>query len=63
MTALLWRILIAVVVVLVVFALIPPLFRILGFDASGDLLIIFRICIGGLALLYVLKGPPAFPST
>jgi len=58
MSALLWRVLIAVVVVVVVFTLLPPVFRVFGFAPSGDVLLIFRVCIGGLALLYVLKGPP-----
>jgi hypothetical protein len=58
MSAMLWRVLIAVVVVLVVFALIPPVLRIFGFPANADLLLVFRIVVAGLALLYVLKGPP-----
>ena len=62
MSALLWRVLIAVVTVLVVFALLPPLFRIFEIAVSGDVMLVFKICIGGLALLYVLKGPPPWTA-
>ena len=58
MSALLWRVIIAVTVVLVLFALLPPVFRVFGIALSGDVMLIFRICIGGIAVLYVLKGPP-----
>ena len=56
MSALLMRILIAVVAVLLVFTLLPPVFRVVGFSASTDVMLIFRVCIGGLALLYILAG-------
>jgi len=62
MSALLWRVVLAVVSVLLLFALLPPLFRLFGLELSGDLLMVLKVCIGGLALLYVLKGPP-LPST
>lgn len=58
MTALLWRVVIAVIVVLVVLAILPPFFRVVGFDVSGDVWTIFRIAIAGIAVLYVIKGPP-----
>ena len=61
MSAMLWRILIAVIVVLLVFALIPPVLRVIGFPANGDVLLILRVVVSGLALLYILKGPP-FPA-
>jgi len=57
MSGLLWRILIAVVLAVLIFALLPPVFRIFGFNASSDVLLVFRICIGGILLLYVLRGP------
>jgi len=60
MSALLWRVLIAVVCVVLILALLPPFFRIIGFDLSSDILLVIRICVAGLAVLYVLKGPP-FP--
>lgn len=64
MTNLLWRVLIAIVCVILAFALIPPFLRVVGFEASGDVMQILRICIGGLAVLYVLAGSgPPWPWT
>lgn len=60
MSALLWRILIAVLMVVLLIALLPPVFRLIGFPLSGDLLLVLKIVIAGLAILYVFKGPP-FP--
>lgn len=62
MSSLLWRVLIAVVCVLLAFALIPPLLRIFGLDVSGDVLTVVRLCIGGLAVLYIFTGPKWFAS-
>lgn len=63
MSALLWRVIIAVVCVLLAFALIPPVLDVFGFPASGSVLQILRICIGGIALLYILRGgPPTLPT-
>ena len=50
------RILVAVIVVVVLFAILPPLFAILGLPHSGDIEAIFKIIIGALALLYVITG-------
>lgn len=61
MSAMLWRVVIAVVCVLLLFALLPPLFHIFGIDLSGDVALVLRICIGGIALLYVLRGPAVGP--
>jgi hypothetical protein len=58
MSALLWRIVIAVVTVLIVLAVLPPFLRIVGFPADADVMLIVRLCVAGLAVLYVLKGPP-----
>ena len=60
MSALLWRVLIAVLGVTLIWALIPPVSRVLGLPVSGDVLTIVRICVAGIALFYVIKGPP-FP--
>lgn len=57
MSSMLWRVLIAVVVVLVTFALIPPFMRVVGLDVSGDVMTIVRIVVAALAVLYVLRGP------
>lgn len=56
MSALLWRILIAVICVVLILAVLPPFFRIIGFDVSGDVMTIIRICVAGLAVLYVITG-------
>jgi hypothetical protein len=61
MASMLWRILLAVVGCVLIFALIPPVFRLIGLDLSADLVTVLRICIAGIALFYVLKGPP-FPA-
>lgn len=57
MSAILWRIAIAVIVVVILFALIGPVLAIFGTPQSGNLTQIFRLVIGGLALLYVIAGP------
>ena len=57
MSALLWRVLIAVVCVVVAMALLPPFLRVVGLGVSADVLTIVRIVIAALAVLYVLKGP------
>jgi len=57
MSAMFWRIIIAVVVVLLVYALIPPVVALLGFGINPNAIIIIRICIIGIAILYVLRGP------
>ncbi len=60
MTALIWRVIIAIFCCIIAFALIPPVFRIIGFEMTSDLMIILRVCIAGLAILYILRGrtPP-----
>ncbi len=62
MPGILWRIIIAVICVVLTFALIPPLMRIIGFDLSGDIMLVLRICVAGLAVFYILRGnnPPWF---
>jgi hypothetical protein len=62
MSALLWRVIIAVICVVLILALLPPFFRVVGFDISGDVWAILRICIAGIAVLYVLVGTRLFPS-
>ena len=62
MSPMLWRILLTVICVVLVYALLPPFIRIIGFDVSADVLLIVRICVAGLALLYVLKGPTFPPA-
>ena len=62
MSALLWRVLIAVIAVVLLLAILPPFFRIVGFDLSGDVWTITRVVIAGLAIFYVLSGRPFPPS-
>lgn len=57
MAGYLWRTLIAVIACLLLFALMPPVFRLIGFEANGDALTIIKVCVGGLALCYILFGP------
>ena len=62
MSALLWRILLAVIAVLLIGALLPPVSRIIGFPMDSDVLLVLRLVIAGLALFYILKGPPFPPA-
>jgi hypothetical protein len=61
MSDLLWRVILAVICVVLILALLPPFFNIVGFAVSSDLMTILRICIAGIAVLYVLKGKPLPP--
>jgi len=56
MPGILWRVLIAVLAVLITFALIPPVARVIGLPLNGDVLLIIKICVAGLAAFYILKG-------
>lgn len=56
MSALLWRILIAAICLVLVFALIPPLIELTGLMVPAALILIMRICAVGIAVLYVLVG-------
>ncbi len=62
MSGMLWRIVLAVIAVILFYAILPPLLRIIGFPVSSDLMLILRVAIAGLALFYVLKGPPFPPA-
>jgi hypothetical protein len=61
MRSLLWRVVIAVICVVILFALMPPLFHIFGIAMGEDVQTVLRICIGGIAILYVVAGP-ALPA-
>ena len=62
MSQLFYRIIIAVLSVVFIFALLPPVLRVLGLDLGGDVLMILKLCIGAIALFYILKGPPVWPT-
>ncbi len=57
MSGILWRVLIAVIAVVLTFALIPPVARIIGLTLSEDIWTVIRICVAGLAVFYILRGP------
>lgn len=61
MAGLLWRILIAIVAVAVVFWLLPPVLRLIGLpQPSVDFATVLHAIVGLLALIYILWGrtPP-----
>ena len=61
MKALLWRVIYAVVCV-VIFLLVVPLFlRVIGFPMGGDLWELIRVCVACIAVLYVFFGPAPPP--
>jgi hypothetical protein len=64
MSGYLWRVIIAAFACLLVFALMPPFFHLIGFSPNEDLMTIVRICTAALAILYVLFGsaPPWPPK-
>jgi phosphate/sulfate permease len=62
MSGLLWRVLLAIVCVVIAAALVSPVARILGFPLSSDFALVIRICIAGLAVLYILRGKSAPPA-
>ena len=57
----LWRVLYAVIVAVLFYALLPPLLRVIGFPLSADVVTIVRIVVAGALLLYVFFGR-AWPS-
>ena len=59
--AILWRIIIAVVCVILALALLEPVASFLGLPLAGDALRILKICITGIAVLYVLAALPNPP--
>lgn len=50
------RILVAVIGAILLIAIIPALFRVIGFPVSADLLLIIKIVIAACALFYVFRG-------
>jgi hypothetical protein len=63
MKPMLWRVLFAVIAVVVFYALLPPLSHVLGFAIGGDLMTIIRICVAALAVIYIIWGSgPSWPA-
>lgn len=50
------RVIVAVIAVLLIVALIPPVFHVMNLPIGGDLETILRICVGGLGLFYIVRG-------
>jgi uncharacterized membrane protein len=62
MRSVLWRILVAVVVVFVLFWLLPVVLRLIGLPTpSGDMATLLRAVVGLLALIYIVWGPSPAP--
>jgi len=62
MPGILWRVIIAVVACVLAYLLIPPVAHVIGFPISGDVMLILKICIAGIAVYYILRGgPPPAP--
>lgn len=64
MPGIFWRVLIAVFVIVFVYALLPPVLSVIGISLSADVMKIIRICVGGIALFYIVFGrnPPWKPA-
>ena len=58
MKAFFWRVIYAVICVVLLLALVPLLFGLVGFPLAGNVEQILRLCIAGIAVLYILGGPP-----
>ncbi len=56
MKPMLWRVLFAVIAVILFYALLPPVSHVIGFAISGDLMTIIRIVVAGLAVVYIIWG-------
>jgi hypothetical protein len=50
------RILLAVLGVVLLFAILPPFFRLVGFPVSGDLETVIKIVIAAIAVYFVFRG-------
>lgn len=60
MSAMLWRVVYAVIVVVLLLVALPLFFQVVGFVPPPAAVALLRICIAGIAILYVLRGSP-FP--
>ena len=57
MKAMLWRVIYAVVCVVVFWMVFPLFLDVVGFRPEGSLLQLMRVCVACIAVLYVLFGP------
>lgn len=63
MGGILFRTVLAVIACVLLFVLLPAVFRVIGVPLTADVWLILRICIAGMALLYIAWGrsqPPGF---
>jgi hypothetical protein len=58
MKALLWRVLYAVICVVIALLIIPLFLQVVGFPVSGQVEQLLKLVIACLAVLYVFFGPP-----
>jgi len=63
MSGILWRVIIAIICVTLALALIGPFCEVVGLSLSSAMLTIIRICVAGIAVLYVLGGGGPWPWT
>lgn len=56
MNNVLFRIIVAVIVVVILFAIIPSVLNVFELPKSADILRIIKVVIAGLALLYIVGG-------
>jgi hypothetical protein len=61
MPGLLWRLLFAAICVVLLFNLIGPFCALVGFTLDPNLNTIIRVCVGGLAVFYVVWGSSVPP--
>jgi hypothetical protein len=62
MKAFVWRIVYAAIVVVMFWLIFPLFMEVVGFAPGGSLLALMKICVGCIAVLYVLWGPePPMP--
>ncbi len=57
MKNLLWRMMYAVICVVIALLVIPLFLSVVGFPMSGDVARLIRLLIAGIAVLYVFFGP------
>ena len=55
--AYLYRTLIAGIACWLAYQLIPPVARIIGLDLTSDIWLVIRLCIAGVAVFYIIRGP------
>ncbi len=57
MRAMLWRVVYAALAVFMFWLIVPMFLIVVGFTLPGNVLALMHVCLGCLAVLYVLFGP------